>query len=136
MKFSRRDVARTRGPIFIRFLWLSASYLFLVPIQLRAQYMTVEIEKVQLVRSLTAVTLDPSGSPIPGVLVEEFSSGWKESLRSTKTDATGRFTFTRVKGRDIYYLQLMMNGFDPLRVRVKINWMRGKNLQLELKIAT
>jgi len=122
--------------MFIRFLWLSVSLMFLVPIQVRAQYMTVEIEKVQLVRSLTAVALDPVGSPIPGALVEEFSSDWKESLRSTKTDATGRFTFTRVKGRDVYYLQLRMNGFDPLRVRVKISWMRGKNLQLKLRIAS
>jgi hypothetical protein len=56
---------------------------------------------VQLARSLGAVVHDATGSPIPGVLVEEFSSDWKETLRSTKTDTSGGFTFAPVKGRGI-----------------------------------
>jgi hypothetical protein len=117
-------------------LRLSLGFLFLVPTQVHSQYTTIEIEKVQLTRSLAAVVLDPTGSPIPGVLVEEFSPDWKESLRSTKTDAKGGFSFAPVTGRDIYHLQLRMNGFDPLRVRVKIDSKQGKNLRLKLKIAT
>ena|SRR5579862_2056712 len=119
-----------------RLRWLSFGFLFLVPIYLHAQYQTVEIEKVQLARSLGAVVLDPTGSPISGALVEEFGSDWKESLRTTKTDATGRFSLAPVKGRDVYYLQLRMNGFDPLRVRVKIDPKQGKNLRLKLEVAT
>ena len=119
-----------------RLLCLSLGFLFLVPIRLYAQYTTIEIEKVQLAHSLAAVVLDPSGSPVPGVLVEEYGSNWKESLRSTKTDATGGFTFTPVKGRDVYYLQLRMNGFDPLRIRVKIDPKQGKTLRLKLEVAT
>ena len=122
--------------MFNRLLWLSFSFLFLVPTQLYSQYQTIEIEKVQLARSLGAVVHDPTGSPIPGVLVEEFSSDWKESLRSTKTDTSGGFTFAPVKGRGIYYLQLRMNGFDPLRVRVKLDTKRGTNLQLKMEVAT
>jgi len=122
--------------MFNRLLWLSFSFLFLGPIHLHAQYTTIEIEKVQLVRSLAAVVLDRAGSPIPGVLVEECSSDWKQSLRSIKTDATGGFTFASVKGRDVYYLQLRMNGFNLLRVRVKIDPKRGKNLRLKLQVAT
>jgi len=121
--------------MFNRLLWLSFGFLSLVPIHLYAQYTTIEIEKVQLARSLAAVVLDSAGSPIPGVLVEEFSSDWKESLRSTKTDATGGFTFAPVKGRDVYYLQLRMNGFDPLRVRVKIDPKEGNILRLKLEVA-
>ena len=122
--------------MFNRFLWLSFSFLFFVPIHLSAQYQTIEIEKVQLARSLAAMVLDPTGPPIPGVLVEEFSSDWKESLRSTRTDATGGFTFAPVKGRDVYFLELRINGFDPLRVRVKIDPKQGKNLRLKLELAT
>jgi len=117
-------------------LWLCVSFLFLVPAHLHAQYQITEIEKVQLARSLTAVAVDPNGSPIPGALVEEFGSDWKGSLRSTKTDEKGVFTFTQVKGRAVYYLQLRKDGFDPLRVRVKISRIRGKNLQLRLEIAS
>ena len=119
-----------------RLRWLSFGFLLLVPIHLHAQYQTIEIENVQLARSLAAVVLDPTGSPIPGVLVEESSPNWKESLRSTRTDATGGFSFAPVKGRNVYYLQLRMDGFDPLRVRVKIDPKRGKNLRLKLEVAT
>ncbi len=100
------------------------------------RYQIIEIEKVQLATSLAAVVTDITGTRMPGVLVEEFSSNWKQSLRSTKTDAKGRFTLAPVKGRDVYYLQLRMNGFDPLRVRVKIDPKEGKNLRLTLEIAT
>ena len=107
-----------------------------MPIHLHAQYQIIEIEKVQLATSLAAVVTDITGTRMPGVLVEEFSSNWKQSLRSTKTDAKGRFTLAPVKGRDVYYPQLRMNGFDPLRVRVKIDPKEGKNLRLTLEIAT
>jgi hypothetical protein len=122
--------------MFNRLLWLCVSFIFLVPIHLHAQYQIIEIEKVQLATSLAAVVTDITGSRMPGVLVEEFSSDWKQSLRSTKTDAKGRFTLAPVKGRDVYYLQLRMNGFDPLHVRVKIDPKQGKNLRLKLEIAT
>ena len=122
--------------MFNRLLWLCAGFVFLVAIHLHAQYQIIEIKKVQLASSLAAVVTDITGSRMPGVLVEEFSSGWKQSLRSTKTDAKGRFTLAPVKGRDVYYLQLRMNGFNPLRVRVKIDPKQGKNLRLKLEIAT
>jgi hypothetical protein len=117
-------------------LWSFVGFLFLAPIYLCAQYQTVEIEELQLAPSLTAEVLDPAGSPISGALVEEFSSDWKESLRTTKTDASGRFSFAPVRGRDVYYLQVRMDGFDPLRVRVKIDPKQRKNLQLKLQVAT
>ena len=119
-----------------RIVWLFASFLFLVPIHAYGQYTTIEIEDLQVVRSVAAVVHDPTGSPISGVLVEEFNSDWKESLRSTKTDTAGGFTFAYVKGRGIYYLQLRMNGFNPLRVRVKLDPKHGKNLQLKMEVAT
>ena len=108
----------------------------MVLIHLYSQYQTIEIEKVQLARSLGAVVHDPTGSPIPGVLVEEFSSDWRESLRSTKTDTEGGFTFAPVNGRGIHYLQLRMNGYNPLRVRVKLDAKRGTNLHLKMEVAT
>jgi hypothetical protein len=124
------------GARFSRLICFIASFLFLVPVHLDAQYEIVEIENVQVARSLAAVVHDPAHSPIPGVLVEELSSDWKESLRSTKTDAAGCFTFAPVKGRDVYYLQLTVDGFDPLRVRVKVDPKRGKKLQLKMKLGT
>ena len=119
-----------------RLVWVVSGFLLLFPAHLHAQGVsTIEYEKVQVARSLAAVVVDPTGSPIPGVLVEECSSDWKESLRSTKTDTAGSFTLAPVKGRSVYYLQLRMNGFNPLRVPVKLNPKHGKNLQLTLEVA-
>ena len=125
-----------RGATFTRIVWLLASFLFLAPIHLYGQCATIEIEDVQVVRSVAAVVHDPTGSPIPGVSVEEFGSDWKESLRSTKTDTAGGFTFAPATGRGICYLQFRMNGFNPLRVRLKLDPERGKNLQLKMEVAT
>jgi hypothetical protein len=44
-----------------------------------------------LARSLDAEVFDPAGSPISVALVEELSSEWKEMLRTTRTDPTGKF---------------------------------------------
>lgn len=121
--------------MFNRILCLCICFLFLVPV-LHAQSQIIEIEKVQLAGSLAAMVTDPAGSPMPGVLVEEFTSDWKQALRSTKTDAKGGFTFAPVRGRDLYYLQLKIDGFDPLRVRMKIDPKQSKKLRLKLELAT
>ena len=120
-----------------RLLWFVVGFLFSVPVDLDAQGVAIiEIENVQLARSLAAVLHDPAGFPMASVLVEELSSDWKESLRSTKTNAAGSFTFASVRGRDVYYLQLTMKGFNPLRVRVKVDSKRGKQLQLKMEFST
>jgi hypothetical protein len=119
-----------------RLVWLVGGFLLFAPAYLHAQgVVTEEIPNVQLVRSLAAVVQDAADSPMAGVLVEEFSSDWNKALRSTKTGATGRFTFAQVKGRDVYYLQLTMKGFNPLRVRVKVDPQRGKELRVNMKIS-
>jgi hypothetical protein len=110
---------------------------FLLSIPLHAQGVnTVEIGNVQLARSLTAVVHDSGGTPMAGVLVEEFSSDWKEPLRSTRTDVAGVFTFAPVRGRDLYYFQLTFENFNPLRVRVKLDRKRRKELQLQMELST
>ena len=110
--------------------------LIVAPAIVDAQGMAIiEIQNVQLAHSAAAVVRDALGSPIAGVLVEEFSADWKESLRSTKTNAEGRFTFASIKRRKIYYLQLRMDGLNPLRVRVKVDPNRRKELQIEMSVA-
>lgn len=91
---------------------------------------------MQLARSLAGVVTDMKGTRMADVLVEEFSSDWTRPIRSTKADAKGGFTFAPVEGRDVYLLQLKLDNFDPLRVRVKIDRKQGKNLLLKLEIAT
>ena len=117
--------------------WFVATFLLLVPAHLNGQGVSViEIGNVQLARSLAGVVQDPKGSPMAGVLVEEVSPDWKHSLRSARTDAAGSFSFTPVKGRKIYYLQLRMDGFDPLRVRIKVDRKNGNELKLRMVVSS
>jgi hypothetical protein len=120
-----------------RLVWLIAGFLFFAPAYLHAQgVITVEIQNVQLVRSLAGVVHDPADSPMASVLVEERSPDWKEPLRSTKTDAAGKFALAPIKGRGLYYLQLTMKGFNPLRVRVRVDPKRGKELRVSMEFST
>jgi hypothetical protein len=119
-----------------RLFWLVSGLLLFAPARVQAQGVaTIEIQNVQLARSLAAVVQDPTDSPIAGVLVEEVTSDWKKTLRSTTTDASGRFTFAQVKGRDVYYFRLTIKNFNQLRVRVKVDPKRGKELRLRMEIS-
>jgi hypothetical protein len=103
---------------------------------LDAQVQLVEISNVQVASSLSALVQDHVGNPIPNVVVEEFSSDWKKVLREITTDSAGKFSLAPVPGRKLYYLQLSAYGFNPLRVRVRVDPKRGKKLTLTLEIAT
>jgi len=117
--------------------WFVASLLLLAAIRLHAQgIQTIEIEKVQLAESLAATVHDAAGSPIVGAVVEEFTPGWNRALRSAKTNQAGLFTFAPVKGRDLHYLQITSYGFNPLRIRVKLDRKRGKKLELQMEVST
>jgi hypothetical protein len=63
---------------------------------------TVEIEKPQVAKKLAGVVNDPSGASLSDVTVEERSDDWKTVPRSTRTDETGRFHFSR-SAKTVYY---------------------------------
>jgi Carboxypeptidase regulatory-like domain len=121
-----------------RNLWIVGSLLLFQPRGVRAQGVsTIEYQDVQIVPSLAGVVRNPAGTPMAGVLVEEFASdGWKSALRSAKTDQQGRFAMTTVKGRDTYFLQFSFPNCNPIRVRVKIDAKQGKELRIKMVIST
>jgi hypothetical protein len=65
--------------------------------------------------------------------VEEFSPNLKRVLRITTTNRDGEFSFTTVKDRKIYWLQVSPTGFNPLRMQLKLDRERGTSLKLKLK---
>ncbi|MGA3295348.1 MAG: carboxypeptidase-like regulatory domain-containing protein [Candidatus Acidiferrales bacterium] len=104
--------------------------------RIKAQAQIVEIADLQLADSLSGLVQDPTGAPVPKVIVQEFSSGWKRALRSTQTDPRGVFSLAPVHGRRVYYLQLSADGFNLLRIRVQVDAKRGSKLKLKLEVAT
>jgi hypothetical protein len=101
-----------------------------------AQYQTIELADTQVANSVGAIVQDPNGSAIPGASVAEFAASWKTVLRSTSTDIDGRFSFNRVRSRDVYFIQISARGFDPLRFRLKLDPKHGISLRLKLTVAT
>jgi len=118
------------------FVFAAISALLCFSARVAAQYQLIELADVQLAKSLDATIQDPIGVPIPKALVQEFSADWKTVLRSSSTDTDGRFSFTPVRGRKIYFIQISAPGFDPLRFRLQVDVKRGASLKLKLTIAT
>jgi hypothetical protein len=116
-------------------LCITAFTLLCVPNGLPAQGNLVVIyKKVMTARSLSAlVVIDDQ--PLPGVLVEETGENWEGTLRSTKTDATGAFSFEPVKGRKIYYFRLRIPNIDVLQFRMRTSIFARKPLKLQMKVA-
>lgn len=85
-------------------------------------------------RSLSATIVDPTGSPISGAVVEDMNENWGESLRSTKTDATGVFRFATVRGRKTYYFKVTMKNFRPIEFRMKVSRWHRKPLMLTMEV--
>jgi hypothetical protein len=106
------------------------------PMIIEAQYQVIELADIQLTKSLGATIQDPTGAPMRNAVVEEFSADWKTVLRSVSTDANGKFSFTPVSGRKIYFIQVSEPGFDPLRFRLQVDPKHGAALRLKLTIAT
>jgi hypothetical protein len=116
---------------------LSALFgLLCFPAIVEAQYQVIELADVQLAKSVSATIEDPTGAPVPNAVVQEFSADREIVLRSTSTDTHGRFSFTPVPSRTIYFIQISAPGFDLLRFRLKVDTKRGANLKLKLTVAT
>ena len=96
----------------------------------------VEIRKVQIAKGLTGIVCDPSGTPLPGVQVEEVSSDWQTVLQTTSTGANGHFTIKPTSREKMYYLVFYLKNFNPMRIRVKIRSDSKRELSLRLEFGT
>jgi hypothetical protein len=75
------------------------------------------------------VGLTNTGDPVPGMLVELYSQGWKKRIAVTKTDANGFFRFPqRSEGR--YYLRTSKKGFYTDKVIIRLNKQSPEQLYL------
>jgi hypothetical protein len=120
----------------VKSILLQATCLFLFCFGAPAQQEIVVIEKLQLANSVAGVVGDPSGAPLSGVLVEEYSEDWKTVLRSTETDNKGRFSFSPAPRRTLYHLQFGRPGFNWLRITLKLDKKAGAAIAVKMPIGT
>lgn len=97
---------------------------------------TVEIQKIQVVRSVSGIVTDPSGAPITGAVVAELGADGKTVLRTVETDKAGHFNLRQRPSQRIYSLRISMNGFDPLIVHLKTSRWTKRVLRVHLVVAT
>jgi ABC-type uncharacterized transport system permease subunit len=97
---------------------------------------TVEIQKVQVVRSVSGMASDPSGAPIAGAVIAELGADGKTVARTVQTDKNGHFSLPARPHQRIYSLRISMKGFNPLIVHVKTSRWSRKTLKLRLEVGT
>jgi hypothetical protein len=99
---------------------------------------TVEIGNVQFTKTPGGIVTDPADSPLADVQVIEVRSDWQTTIRSTRTDAEGRWSLTPVPGQGIYFFRFITKQccFNEVRCRVKLNKRKGKELRISLPLST
>jgi hypothetical protein len=60
-----------------------------------------------------------TGDPIKGVVIECFRGGWSQKVASTRTDASGKFTFPKLK-EGTYYLKGTKDGLSTIQSIVHV----------------
>jgi Carboxypeptidase regulatory-like domain len=79
---------------------------------------------------------EASGVALSGVTVEERSADWKTVLRSTETDAKGRFRFSANPNQVSYYLEFSRSGFNGLRIKLQLDNKAKSGVVLKMPIGT
>jgi hypothetical protein len=81
----------------------------------------VIIEEPQLAQRVEGTVLDPSGEPIPGMIVTDRAEDGGSVLRTTKTDSNGHFRFTSQRGKVVYCLRFDHSLWNPLQLNLKLD---------------
>jgi hypothetical protein len=119
-------------------MWLSRHFGVIAILAFMAPYAsgvyeTVVIEKPFHVRSLSGITLDPSGALLPETRVDDCDRDFKHVLATTMSDQNGRFVLRR-DGRSVHYLKFTARGMNPLEITVELRVFARANLKVKLPI--
>jgi hypothetical protein len=115
-------------------LVLCAALLFLRPV-LPQGNMIVEMEQMR-VRRLTGIVTDQTGAPVPGAIVQDCDSSFKNVLVVRKADEKGQFSFPRAMRGTHHYLQVVFPGLNLTRIPVIIDRDGEDQLRIPLSVGT
>ena len=101
-----------------------------------AQNATVEYAQTRSAKSLSGFVNDQNGSAMTDVQVREMSPDWKAQIRSTTTDANGRWLLYPFMSGKTYCIEFSKPNFNTVRVRVKITNHGNRAIVVELPVAT
>lgn len=103
-----------------RLVAIALACSFLVPTAAAVRELVI-IDEPQLAQKLEGVVLDPTGAPIPDMIVTDRTENCVAVLRSAKTDSRGHFHFSTQHGKTVYCLRFDHPLWNPLQLRVKLD---------------
>ena len=124
--------------IFSACCWAAATVALVVVLPVHAQgYTTVYQAKLAVVPRLAGTVVGGiDNAPVAGARVELRSPDWKTALKTTQTDANGKFSLGGDSNGKLVYIQISSPGFDPYQLRVRISQKSKSNLVIHLVVAT
>lgn len=81
----------------------------------------VIIKEPQPAQRVEGIVLDPSGAPVPEVVVTDRTQDGVTVLRSTGTDRKGHFQFSKQGGKTMYCLRFDHPMLNPLQLTLKLD---------------
>ena len=97
---------------------------------------TIEYAKTFSVRHLAGVVRDLRGAVVSNVKVEVCNVGWSDCFATTTTGPNGAFFFPNPPSQKLYYVRMSADGFDPLRMKVRLRAFGHKRLAVKTYVAT
>lgn len=101
-----------------------------------AQNTIVAYTQTRSAKSLSGSVDDQSGSSLTDVRVREMSCDFKAEVRSTTTDANGRWSLYPFVSGKTYCIEFNKPNFNTERIRVKITKHGSETILVELPVAT
>jgi hypothetical protein len=106
-----------RPPYYPAFIF----FLLTLAVLARAQgNETITFKSARSIRHLTGVITYTDGTVIPGVIVADCDLTYDRVLASTKTDASGNFSFPHTKLGSKHYLKIDFPAYQKVHMPVKI----------------
>jgi hypothetical protein len=116
----------------------AAVFIFLLALAASAYAqgnMTIDF-KTRSVRNLAGVVAYTDGTVISGAIVADCDSTFGHVLASTKTDATGHFTFPHAIQGSRHYLKIDFRNYQEVHMPVKISPFSKSELRIWLTPGT
>jgi hypothetical protein len=109
---------------------------FAVSPRLHAQLELITFDYPFQAQKLAGIAVDPSGSSVMGVLIEDCDATFKRVRASTRTDENGHFALHGSRLGGTHYLRVSKDGFDPMQMTVDLKPGASAELTIQLHVAT
>jgi len=114
----------------------AALLFFVFAPSLQPQIVLMTVDEPFQSQKLAGTVVDATGASVMGVLIEDCDSTFKHVKRSAWTDEDGHFALRRGRNGTTHFLRVSRDGFDPMRITVRLRRSAALDLKIQLRVAT